>query len=210
MTKIEKINIDKPFNTITGSAINPGACGANPTTKLFSIGLSGYGQCGCCEPVPNSRPVIDLNGGSAGIDITVTYVEGDPATGIATSATVSDANSDPLASIVIHVGGLSSITNDEIVKIGATNYPLDTDASGTATYSGTVFSVQYFKSSRNFVITNSNGSTMPLAACQAMIRAMTYLCNLLAASVTSRFITFIANDGRINSLTATATISLIE
>lgn len=210
MTKIEKINIDKPFNVISGSAINPGACGANPTNNLFSIGLSKFGQCGCCEAAANSRPSIDLNGVSAGIDITVAYLEGDPATGIATAATVTDPNSDPLWSILIHVNGLSPITDDEIIRIGATNYPLNTDATGTASHSGTTFNVEYMTSSRNFIITNNDGGTMPLAACQTMIRAITYLCNLPAESVTSRTITFMGNDGRANSLPAVATIEISE
>lgn len=210
MTKIEKINIDKPFNTITGSAVNPGACGANTTNKLFSIGLSKYGQCGCCESTPNNRPSIDLNGGSAGIDVTLAYVEGDPATGIATAATVSDSNSDPLSNIIIHIAGLSPITDDEIIRIGATNYPLNTDATGTASHSGTTFAVEYFKSSNNFVITNSNGGTMPLAACQTMLRAITYLCNLLASEVTDRRIVVIGSDGRTTSLPATVTVEISE
>lgn len=210
MIGIQKINSDKPFNSIIGSAINPGACGANPTNKIFSIGFSKYGQCGCCEPAANSRPVIDLNGVGVGINNTLTYVEGDPATGIATAATVSDANSDPLYMIVMTVGGISPRTEDEIIRIGATNYPLNEDKTGTAVHSGTTFSVIYSANDSVFTIINDNGDTMPLAACQAMIRAITYLCNLPAASVTDRNITIVGNDGRTNSLPAVVTIDIIE
>ena len=138
----------------------------------------------------NSAPQLDLNGASAGINFTATFVEGGGAVAAvdASNLSVSDANNTSLSSATATIvnlldGGAEVLAaNTEGTNIAA-NYNSDL---GVLTLSG----------------------TDSLANYQQVLRSVTYNNTAINPNSTNRSINFIINDGTDNSPTATTTVGL--
>ena len=200
---IRKINIDKNINNNTGCIVMSAACGSYSNPKTFALGYgNGNKVCGTTEPASNTGPVLDLNGGSAGIDKAAVYTDGSGSVTIGlASATITDADNDELVELMIRIVGQTTVTQSEAIQIGTTQYILDgIDKKGTAVYGSTTFTVKYFGAYKVFVITKDNGTKlMPLVDTRSLIRAIKYSSALLSTSSPDRQIEFVINDGRANS-----------
>lgn len=206
---IRKINSDKKIKNNTGSIITSAGCGTNALKNSFIVGYgNGNKVCDYVSVSPNSAPILDLDSNIPGINKSAVYVDGAGLSTIGLSfATITDANNDELHEIYISVNGLTEITSREVLKFGATHYPLDNiNRKGTATHGNTTFIVRYFGKSKLFVITPMN-DTIPLADAITMIRAIRYSSTLLSETSPDRYINFVVNDGRKNSNTAILDIS---
>ena len=95
----------------------------------------------------NSAPVILLDGETQ--NASGTFTEGDGATTFLTAATVSDADSDPIASAtMVAAGGWGDDTTDELVSFGVFDAVPGSDTSATVVAAGGVdFSLTYTDSS---------------------------------------------------------------
>lgn len=210
---IRKINIDKNINNNTGCIVMSAACGTYTNPKTFALGYgNGNKLCGISEPAANNAPVLDLNGGSGGIDKATTYVNGSGMVTIGLAqASITDADNDQLVELTITVIGLTPVTESEAVQIGTTQYILDNvDKKGTAVYGSTTFTVKYFGSDKVFVITKDSGTKlMPLVDTRSLIRAIKYSSALLSTSSPDRQIEFVINDGRANSEVAALLIEYV-
>lgn len=210
---VRKINIDKAINNNTGCIVMSAACGDYINSKTFALGYgNGNKICGAGEPAANDAPVLDLNGGSAGIDKAATYADGSGMVTVGLNgATIVDANSDELVELMIRVAGTTPVTESEAVQIGTTQYILDNvDKKGSAVYGSTTFTVKYFGADKVFIITKDSGTkTMPLVDTRSLIRAIEYSSYLLSTNSPDRQIDFVINDGRQNSALASLLIEFV-
>ncbi|MCL5279171.1 MAG: cadherin domain-containing protein [Planctomycetes bacterium] len=142
----------------------------------------------------NDAPVLDLDaddsGGRAGADFAATFTEGGPAVGIAdTDAILSDVDNAMLSSLTV------TITN---LKDGAAE-SLTADTTGTAILAG--------YDTGTGVLTLSG--TDSVAHYQQVLRTIRYRNTAQAPDITARQITFVANDGALNSNVGTATVTIL-
>jgi len=141
--------------------------------------------------VQGSAPVVDLNGGTAGINNTVTFTEDGAAALIAaTSATITDADSANLQSLTV------SLTNRPDTT--AESLSFTSTAGITGTYdSGT--GVLLLSVSPNTTVANY----------QTVLRSITYNNTSQSPTTTNRLITAVASDGTNSSAVATATVTVV-
>ena len=138
----------------------------------------------------NSAPHLDLNGASAGINFTATFVEGEGAVAAvdASNLLVSDANNTSLSSATATIvnlldGGAEVLAANTSGTNIAANYNSDL---GVLTLSG----------------------TDSLANYQQILRSVTYNNTAINPNSTNRAIEFKINDGTDDSPTATSTVTL--
>ena len=208
-----KIKLNKDIRQNTGAILNPAACGTSPTRNFLSVGFADQGICEYVEPtgeeVPeNNAPIIDLNGVSGGLNISDIFTEGDVATAYLSTATVTDTDSDPLATLSIVGSGIQDGVS-EVLVIGGTSYPLNANKTATGTAGSTTFSIAYTTSTQTFAITNNAGGTMPLADVQSLVRGLSYQNISEDPTEGDRTFEFVVNDGTDNSSTATLTITVV-
>ena len=151
---------------------NSGSENAGGPTALISNTITGT----VTFSVLNDAPVVDLNGGGAGSDNSVTFTEGANAAGtpvaIAGSADLSDADNQNLTQMVLQLGALPDGT-DEVLNIGGTDFIL----SGT-TYTNTdvgSFLVSYDPNTRTFTITPDGSTVATVGAFETLLQGITYV-----------------------------------
>lgn len=157
---------------------------------------------------PNNLPVVDLNGETAGIDISQSYTGGDPTLSLCTAAIVSDADSNPLVSMTIV--GTDFTADDEVLKLGATpvEFPVDTNSSTTVAAGSTTFAVAYTTVDTTFIITKNGGGTAAASEWQTLLRTLSYINNTLPSTAGDRILDIAVNDGTDDSAAATITLSV--
>lgn len=152
-------------------------------------------------------PVIDLNGNSLGINATLDWVEGDGPTSI---APLSDVTSvfGTLQTGSISCSGIVNGAN-EILVIGGTSFPLNSNKTDTGTAGVTTFSIAYVTATQLFVITKSGGGLFPTEDYQSLIRGITYN-NITSVDPTEgdRIFSFYVSDQEVTSVTATLTVTV--
>ncbi len=184
--------------TVTFSASAAGFAGWSAQANLSSSTCSG--STNPCSAVlgsnpaltvtfnANTAPVVDLNGGGAGIDTVSSFTEDGGPSALAPAATVSDDGTN-LASATITL--TTRPDGNAIESLAATT----TGTSITATYTAATG-----------VLTLSGSDTV--AHYQQVIRTVTYNNTSQNPATSSRSVTFVVNDGSLSSATATATVSV--
>ncbi|GBD36584.1 Leukotoxin [bacterium HR36] len=162
----------------------------NPLTRQITVSANdGYNTTTATATVQflgaAAAPVVDLNGGSSGINNTVTYASG--GVRIASGGTVSDADSPQLNRISVRL--LNRPDNSDEV--------LTADTTGT-----TVTALSYDPSTGVLTLLGP----APLAEFQQVLRTVRYVNNRAIPTPDNRTIQVIANDGYNNSATAIATV----
>ncbi|MEM9881449.1 MAG: malectin domain-containing carbohydrate-binding protein [Planctomycetota bacterium] len=155
----------------------------NPAVKAIRVSTLGP-----ATPDPEA-PVIDLNGGAAGTGSAAGFVAEDgPVPIVGPDATIVDPDSATLASLTV------TLTN-----------PLD-GASETlaADTTGTGITASY----ANGTLTLTGVASV--ADYQAVLRTVTYDNAAADPDLTPRSVSFVANDGALNSAAATATVTLTD
>jgi hypothetical protein len=137
----------------------------------------------------NDAPVVDLNGGGAGIDNNAAFTENQPAVTLATGATVSDVDNANLASATVVL----------------TNHP-DGAAEGlTAVTAGTSITADAYDTSTGVLFLHGSDTK---ANYQQVIRSVAYNNTSDNPDTTNRDVTWKVNDGSVDSATAHTTLSV--
>ncbi|NOG61597.1 MAG: DUF4347 domain-containing protein, partial [Proteobacteria bacterium] len=158
----------------------------------------------------NDLPVVDLNGGAGGADYSASFVQGDGPLSITDAAVaVTDIDDSTLDRINIIVAGLLDGASEELT-IGATTFPLNADITTTATVGGIVYDVVYNSGTGAMSIDRNDSTEMTLAEAQAVLAATSYQNTSGSVTDGDRTFTVTVNDGDINSLAATSTISVSD
>jgi ELWxxDGT repeat protein len=162
----------------------------NPLTRQITVSANdGYNTTTATASVQflgaAAAPVVDLNGGSSGINNTVTYTSG--GVRIAPSAIISDADSPQLNRVTIRL----------------LNRPDNSDEALTVNTSGTTVTALPYDPSTG-VLTLVGPA--PLSEFQQVLRTVRYVNNRAIPTPDNRTIQVTANDGYNNSATATATV----
>lgn len=120
-------------------------------------------------------PMVDLNGGSAGIDHTASFTEGDPAVNLAdAAATITDATAANLTSMTITLNIIPDGTLES----------LDADVTGTS------IAKSYSNSTGELLLTGTD----TLANYETVLRSMSYNNTSDTPDETDRIIAFTAMD----------------
>ena len=164
---------------------------------------------GSYQPAPNTPPVVDLNGATAGISETGTYDEGDPATTYLTAATLVDTDTSTCESLTM-VGGGAFVDDgtDEVISFDTWTTNAATDHTSTLVVGSTTFSIAYVASSKTATITKSGGGAFPVADGQALIRLFEYENTASPITPGNRTFSWTANDGEDNSSAAVLTVEI--
>ncbi|MDB9519100.1 Calx-beta domain-containing protein [Roseofilum reptotaenium CS-1145] len=139
--------------------------------------------------IANSAPVVDLNGGASGIDYSATFTSGGGQVAIvdSTNLTVTDDGANLTNATV-------SITN----LLDGADEVLSVDTSGT--------SISFSYNTATGVLNLSGSDTV--ANYQQVLRKIVYNNTAASPNTTARTIEFVANDGSLNSTTATTTLNI--
>lgn len=178
----------------------------------MGIGLAnrktGYGGGGGPS---NSAPVIDLNGASGGINASGTFTEGDAYTFYLSAATLTDADGDPIGSLVMTCGGQWGDDGaDEQIKFDTWATDSDTDKTENLVVGGTTFQLAFVAATGILTVTKSGGGTFPAADGQALNRLFQYANSAEPPTEGDRTFTWVANDGTDNSTAAVLTVTVQE
>jgi ELWxxDGT repeat protein len=165
----------------------------DPTTRQIEVRINdGYNDSAVATATVTiggtTPPVVDLNGGSSGINTTATLPGTSTSVLVAPGAIVADVDSVSLARLVVRL----------------TNRPNGSDEFLTADVSGTGLNFSYNISTGIGLIT---GAGSP-ADYQQVLRTLRYHNLALYPDTTNRTIQVYANDGYRNSTTAIATVSI--
>lgn len=153
----------------------------------------------------NNAPVINLGSSN---NYSSTYVEGAlSATAICPSATITDADNDPMVSLTIVGASISDGASEVLTFNTSAAFPLNANASTTTTVGSTTFAIGYVTLSQTFTITKNGGGTMPLADLQSLMRTITFANSDSTPTVGNRTFTFTANDGTDDSNSPVATVN---
>ncbi len=128
---------------------------------------------------------------------------------IATStASVIDSNDLTYPSLSITLGGFVGGSSERI-SIGGTEFTYGTALTTTVTVGSTTFRVAYNGANGIAITNNASGVEMPDADVETLVRGITY--RHLPGVVTSgaRTMSFVVNDGNVDSNTAVATINVV-
>ncbi|HEX9448602.1 MAG TPA: cadherin domain-containing protein, partial [Dongiaceae bacterium] len=163
--------------------------GVNDTTKAVAISVTNA----------NEAPVVDLNGAIAGSDASASYPHGVSQILIAPSATITDADSPNLASLIV------KLTNPQDANAGnsAEALSLNATAATAATTAGLI--VTYTSATGVLSITGSASA----ATYQTILEGVQYTDTKPGShNTTSRIVTVVANDGSLDSVSHSVTISV--
>ncbi len=140
----------------------------------------------------NDAPVVDLNGGAAGIDYAATFTEdGGAIAAVASGAlTVADIDNANIASATITL----------------TNHPDGIDESLAVSGCAAGITVAAYNSTTGVLALSGSASKANYEAC---LRTLTYNNADQDPDTTARSITVVVNDGALNSATATSTITVV-
>ncbi len=139
------------------------------------------------------NPSVDLNGATAGVDNSVTFVEqsgtdtGATAVNIFAASPVSDLDNANLRSLTLTASQIQN-GNSEILRFGSTDVPLATNATYTATAGGTTFQIAVTGATGGnavLAITRNGGGEMPKADLNTLMAGITYRNTLDSPTLTT-------------------------
>jgi hypothetical protein len=184
----------------TQSGGNAGGTAADANAALNADTISGT----ITITAVNDAPVVDLNGATAGDDVSATWTEGantaHTALTLAASATLSDVDNANLTQMTLVVAGLQD-GNQEVLNIGGTNFALATNASSVNVGS---FLVSYVASTGTFTIVPDGSTIATKASFQNLLRGITYINNTDNPTDGDRTVTVSVTDAGLND---TSTLS---
>ena len=155
-------------------------------------------------------PVIDLNGGDAGIDYSTSFLGS--AVNIAdTDATGSDPDGTDIETLTLTIGGVTTDAVDEILTIGGTDFALNANDSATnlsVTGATATFDVAVTDNGTTFTITKNGTGDITENDVNALLREITYQNNATSPTSGDRTIAMVLNDGTSDSNEAVSTIQL--
>lgn len=160
------------------------------------------------EGATNAAPIVDLNGATAGVNLTYDYASGAGTVTLCPAATVSDVDNDPMVTLTITLGSVSADSQTIYWGTGNTAFSLASSLTSTATAGSTTFSVAYVASpTKVFTITKSGGGSAVIAEWQALLRTLKYANT--TTSITSGVMTMscVINDGTDDSAAAVLSIN---
>jgi hypothetical protein len=139
-----------------------------------------------------------------------TFTEGDAFTSYLSSATLTDADSDPLVSLVMTCGGADWGTDgpDELIKFDTWVTDADTDLTDTLVVGSTTFQLAFVALTGILTVTKSGGGTFPAADGQALQRLFQYANSAEPPTTGARTFTWVASDGTDNSTAAVLTVAV--
>ena len=167
----------------------------------------------------NDRPIVDLNGSSAGTGVTLNYTENDPATRIAPPAFVNDIDSANFngGSLTVSFGATRTSADRLSIKDGgldgAAPDPITLNGADVLFNGNVIGTFSGGGDGANLVVTFTTDDAT-LAAAQALVSHIRYFNNSDAPSTAPRSVTFTINDGDgtanggTSTTTATATLNV--
>ena len=174
-------------NRIVTFVVHDGTAGSNSPQVTVTI------------TVVNDPPILDLNGGGAGLDSSAAFVEdsspnvvGSGPVSLGASATVSDVDDTSLASATLTL----------------TNHPDGAAESISVNLAGSPHITSSGYSSSTGVLTLTGGPLATTAEFQAAVRSAKYDNTSNTPDPTDRDITVVVNDGADDSTVAHATVSV--
>ena len=157
----------------------------------------------------NDAPVVDLNGGGAGLNFASGFVEGGPAAAITDpSATIIDLE-NPLSSVKIDMAAFHD-PGMEFLNVNGTAIDLTVDGTFAFAFSGVNFTATMTAANGELILTEQVGGTFATSVAQNLIRTVTYENTNPAANLTDRVFSITAtdSDGLEQSPAAVSTVSL--
>ncbi len=142
----------------------------------------------------NDAPTLDLNGATAGNDVTVAFTEGAPQP-IAPTGTISDPDHTTL-------NKLTATLNGGVFPDGSGVESLSLNTAAQAAAVG--LTVNYVPATGVLTITG----TAPITTYQTILQGIQYNNTSANPTTTNRTVAVVANDGLANSATRTSTITL--
>ncbi|WP_420592151.1 Ig-like domain-containing protein [Bacterioplanoides sp.] len=142
----------------------------------------------------NAVPVVDLNGGGAGNDSSVSFDEITGAVSIAGSAAVTDTDGDTINSITV------TLTNDQ-----------DGAAEGLSVSGAAQNALAGISGASDISLSDTisiTGATATVAEVSTFLQSITYDNSSDTPNTTNRNVTVVVNDGSGNSISRSATISV--
>jgi Ca2+-binding RTX toxin-like protein len=146
----------------------------------------------------NLAPVVDLNGGGAGINNTTSFTEDGAAVTIGTGATVADQD------LIPNNGSLVSMTVTLTDKVAGDSLTFNAPLPGgfSATTTTTAGSIQ-------IVVSGTGTGAQYTAILNSIVYSTTSQNPDVFGTDTARTITVVTNDGALDSATATATVNIV-
>ena len=174
------------------------ANGSPLATFDFTVNDTGTGvvaaQMSINVTAVNDAPEIDLNGVPAGIDYTTTFIEGNGAINITSAGvTLTDIDSISLNSVVVTLTNRLDPASQE---------------SLSASTGGTSLSAIWSSATDTLTISPSGSQPGNLANYLSVLSAVQYNNTSNDPDLTTRTVTFVANDGPDTSVLATTTITM--
>jgi hypothetical protein len=173
----------------------------NGTTNGALDAKTDIGQVSFIVTAVNDAPVVDLNGVAAGNDNTASYPSGISQLLIAPSATITDVDSPSLASMTVRLTNAKDSSLTQVGELLSLNAAATTAAIGLA--------VSGVASSSNTVYTLTITGSASLATYQTILKGVQYT-DIKPAShnTTPRTVDVVVNDGTVNSVPHSVTISV--
>jgi VCBS repeat-containing protein len=156
----------------------------------------------------NDAPVADLHT-SGGIDYSLTFTEGDAATGIVGITSVTDVDDITLVNVTLNIGGVVDGAAEEFT-IGTLTFALDVaDFSMASTIGGLAHTVSWVQLTGVATVTLDSGE-MTITQADAVLQATQYQhTDTNNPTAGNRTISIAVNDGDIDSGIATTTITVV-
>jgi VCBS repeat-containing protein len=142
----------------------------------------------------NDAPVVDLNAGGAGQDVTTAFTEQTPVL-IAPVGTLSDVDSANLSALTVTLTARPDGDAEESLSL---------NAAATTAASGAGLTVTYTSASGLLQITGAATT----ATYQTILQGILYNNTSATPTTSNRSITVVTNDGAVNSATQTVTITV--
>ncbi|NMR25550.1 hypothetical protein HH219_08430, partial [Pseudoalteromonas sp. NEC-BIFX-2020_015] len=174
--------------TVGGISGNLRISNTDANESMYNVSLSATGTS------TNSAPVVDLNGGIPGTGSSVSFTEGSGAVNIAPDASAEDSDGDTITTITV------ALTNDQDGLFEG----LNVSASAQNALGG-VSGASAITSQDTISITGATASTAEVAT---FLKAITYDNSNASPNETARTVSVVINDGTVNSIARTATISV--
>ena len=156
----------------------------------------------------NDTPVVDLHT-SGGIDYAFTFTEGDAATSIDGTTSITDDDDITLVNVTLDIGGGVDGAAEELT-IGTLTFALDVDDfSMASTIGGLAHTVSWVQLTGVAAVTLDSGE-MTITQADAILQATQYQhTDTNNPTAGNRSISIIVNDGDIDSSVATTTITVV-
>ncbi len=179
----------------------------DPNYFDFTQGLNG-GLIDVGSP-PNVSPVLDLDSGTSGTDVTLAYTENDAATLVAPDATVTDTDSSDFdtGSLVVAFTA-NGTSNDQLTidNVGTGTGEIGVNGSDV-TYENTAIGTFAGGSGGTSLTINFNSAATPEAV-EALTHAVLYSNSSDDPSAAARELSFTLSDGDGGSTVSNATINV--